>query len=438
MDRPLDIYTFVPIGAHASYYYRVKLPIETAAHMGLPVRAIVDQNIEGIVPEQRIRNFCEADVILLYQPVGDGPLNNIKMAKNFLPSLREGKWKYPPTVVIDSDDNLFRVDPFNGAFKNLGYRDPETGSEIAPGQQIAHVENGVRKVLWKDGEQDFIAARNKQAIETYREALNHADVVSCSTRRVGDAMLAEGVLPRRIRVNPNMVRFDHYPQVALERDPQKVRILWQGGANHYLDWLPLRDAVGRIVKRYPEAHFLMWGVKYDWAMELIPPDRMEFIPWCAYEEYKVRRMIMGDDINLAPLAPTRFNACRTAIKWYEASVQKRPSATLAQATGPYADEIGDGETGLLFKTPEEFEQKLGALIEDESLRRRLGSNAKDWLSEHRDAFKLVPEWLDYLIRVRDQVERDTPHMPVPAWEAFEARMRAEEEERQKQAQPKAA
>jgi hypothetical protein len=80
MPKPLTIYTFVPQQSHASYYYRILVPLETARDLGLPVRSLVDTNLEGISPEERVKNFCESDIVLMYQPIGDGTLHNFKLA----------------------------------------------------------------------------------------------------------------------------------------------------------------------------------------------------------------------------------------------------------------------------------------------------------------------------------------------------------------------
>jgi len=257
------------------------------------------------------------------------------------------------------------------------------------------------------------------------------DVVTCSTERVAD-YVKRGATPRRTYVLPNLVRFDHYPQIELAKDPGRLNILWQGGQNHYDDWYPLRNALGNITKKYPQVHWIMWGVVYDWVTELIPPHRMTFQPWAPYEEYKLRRVMVGDDINLAPLQDNVFNRCRTAIKWYEASVLKQPSATLAQETGPYADEIQDGKTGLLFKTPEEFEHKLSTLIEDATLRHTLAAGAKDWVSENRDAMKHVPAYIAYLQELRAAAPKEQPHMPDAAFDKMVAEIEAAEKARQEQ------
>jgi hypothetical protein len=429
VPKPLTIYTFIPHNASASYYYRIAVPLRTAAELGLPVQPIIDTNIEGTSPQERIKNFCEADVVMMYQPVGEGSLHNVRMAKSFIPSKRDDAWKYPPTFVMETDDNLFRVSPHNPAFLNLGVSDP-AGNPIPKGYSISEVREGVRRVLWKDGENGFDVERNHQAVETYRQLLSVADAVTCTTPRVAQAIMKEANIART-RIFPNLVRFDHYPQLDLVKDPRRIKILWQGGQNHYEDWTPLKNQIRDITVQYPEVHWVIWGVLYHWVAEVIPPDRYTFMPWCGYEEYKLRRVMIGEDINLAPLVENDFNNCRSAIKWYEASVQKRPAATLAQDTGPYHDEIDDGETGLIFKTPEEFGERLSLLIENSELRKQLGENAKQWLSENRDAWKEVPKQIAYLEDLRSLVELEYPHMPEAAWTEFEERMKAEQAEREK-------
>jgi glycosyltransferase involved in cell wall biosynthesis len=384
----------------------------------------MDTNLDSVDPQMRIKNFCEADVVLMYQPVGDQPLHNQRMAQSITPSLQEGKgWKYPPTFIYETDDNLFNVNPHNMAFKNLGVKDHQ-GNLIPPGQTIGCVQEGEKKVLWVDGQNDFDLMRNRHNIDTAKHLMELADCVTTTTPRNAEAVKANANV-RRTAVFPNLVRFDHYPQVDVRQNGE-VKILWQGGQAHYEDWYPLREALGRITEKYPQVHWIIWGQMFHWATELIPAHRYTYIPWKDYREYKVWLATFGHQISLAPLEDNHFNRSRSAIKFYEASVLKNPAATLAQATGPYLDEIVDGETGLLFKTPQEFEENLSLLIECEDERKRLGKNAKDWVSEHRDAFKHVPRWVSFLEELRAEQPRERPHMPQNEWEDFMKRMEAEQ------------
>lgn len=422
---PLKVYTVIPHVHTASFYYRLAVPLETAADLGLPVSSVIDRNETSTSPEERVRNFCESDIILLYQPIGDQPVSNVRGVQSFIPSKRKEGWKWPPTFVIESDDNLFNVSPLNQAFKSLGIRDM-SGALIPPGNHIGVTEHGQRRVLWMDGENGFSIQQNRHTIGTYRRLLQMADAVTCSTNGVSAAIQKE-ITPRRIKVFPNLVRFDHYEQVDIRDDPGVVKILWQGGIAHYEDWYPLREALGNITQKYPQVHWIIWGAQFPWVKELIPAHRYTFIGWKPYQEYKLRLSMIGHDISLAPLSPNVFNDCRSAIKFYEASVLKKPAATLAQNTGPYQAEVVDGETALLFNDAAEFEAKLANLIEDVSLRKRLAANAKDWLSENRDAMKRVPEMVTYWEEIREARKKEQPHASDEHWE--EIQKQAEEEER---------
>lgn len=437
MARPLSIYTFIPRNHTASQYYRIQVLCETAAELGLPVQSKIDTDLAGIDPMQRIEALTHSDIVLLYQPIGPDSLKHVNTAQSITPFKIEGEWQHGPAIVVESDDNLFNVNPYNPAFRTLGIRD-HTGKEVPNGSVIGDLQDGKRRLLWHEGEcrpewgcepdcKKIISfGANKVHLESYRKILTACDAFTCSTPSVLEAVSKEAMLTRT-RVFPNCVRFDQYPQLDLRQDENQVRILWQGGGAHYEDWLPLRDALGSITRRYPEVHWVIWGALYPWAVELIPPDRYTFQSWNPYPEYKLRRAMVNDDINLAPLEDNRFNVCRSAIKFYEATVSHKPAATLAQRTGAYKDEMIEGETGMLFGDPTEFEAKLSRLIEDRQERRRLAANAKDWVNENRNAFREVPKHIQFLEEVREASRRDRPHMAESAWTAFEAQAKQEQE-----------
>jgi len=430
MKRPLTVYTSIPHTASASYYYRLAVPLRTAVELGLNIRAYIDTNDMGVPTDERIANFANADLVLMYQPVGEMPTHNIKQVQAFIPSKTDEGWKWPPTVIVETDDNLFNVSPFNPAYKTLGFRDME-GNDLpafvdGKPMEIGSVQEGKRQIHWRQGENGFDIQRNKNMLMGYKNILSMVDAVTCSTEAVKQSLLKE-VKPRRVDVFPNLVRFNDYEQVDI-KETDKVKILWQGGAAHFEDWCPLREALGSITRKYPQVHWIIWGAQWHWVNELIPPHRYTYKDWCPYNEYRLRLATIGHDISLAPLQDHVFNTCRSAIKFYEASVLKNPAATLAQHSGAYKHEIVEGETGLLFKDPKEFEEKLGLLIEDTQKRKELAANAKDWVSENRDARKKVPEWVAHWHRLREDRQREQPRVSDEQWEEI----RAEDEAAQKQ------
>lgn len=434
--EPLHVYTCVPRGAggyNASIYYRLELPLQTAEEMGLGVVPILDMLDSSVDNRQRIAAFYESDICLFYQPVGNSLIQHMENMQRLIPCKTEdGSWKWPPTVVVDTDDNLFDVNPLNGAFKELGIRMP-SGEELKAGDEIGVVDGkGDQQVLYRDGVNGFNVADNRAKLGIYRKIMDLADAVTCSTRHT-EAYVKKESAAKRTFIAPNCVRPDHYEDIDLAPHPDKVRILWQGSPTHHEDWFPLKDALGYLTRRYPQIEWVIWGAIYPWALSLVPPGRFRHIAWMPYQFYKLRLCTIGHDINLAPLSPTRFNMCRSAIKWYESSILKSPAATVAQNTGPYQDEIQDGETGLLFNDPEQFIEKVSLLVENATERKRIAANAKDWVMENRDAFKVVPKLVSYWRELRE-IKRQEKPADEEAWLELKKELDALTEEDRKKAE----
>lgn len=442
MTKVLNVYSHVPQSHTASWYYRILGPLKAMNDLGLPVHVAIDTDLASIKTEDRIATFCEADICLMYQPIGQAHLGNIRQVYGFIPSLRDGEWKYPPSVVVESDDNLFHVSPLNPAYQTLGSKDPQ-GREVASGKHIGLVQNGERVIRWIDGHQcseecgfcgkgiDF--AGNREGLNTYRRILEMVDALTCSTPKVEEQYLAEARI-RKTKVFPNCIRFDDYEQVDVARDPGKVVILWQGGHSHYEDWYPLRRQLARVLKRHPEAHLVIWGTLYHWVMDEIPAERYTHRDWVPYPQYKDKLSIIAPDINLAPLSNTRFNQCRSSIKWMEAAALKRPAATLAQRTGPYEADVQDRQTGLLFDNPEQFEDRLSELIQDAKLRKELGQNARQWIKENRNMLDWAPKVYEFWRSLREDRKREQPHPTDREWQQILAESEAEEEAMRQAAQ----
>lgn len=435
MTKSLSVYAFIPRHHHIAYSYRITTPLEAARDLGLSVRAVIDTDDAGISPQEKFNALCSADIAFLYQPISEMTVSQLRHIRSIIPSKVNGDWKHAPAIVIDSDDNLFNVTPFNMAFRTLGYQD-EDGKQIPSGSVIGTYHGADKKILWHDGPcapekcnncgKGIDLAQNRRNLESYRTIVDEADAFTCTTPHVLEAMRKE-IDPPRGQVFPNTVRFDHYPQLDLAEDPSKIKVFWQGGGAHWEDFYPLKDAMAEITHKYPQVHWIIWGALYHWVMELIPPDRYTFVNWVKPEEYRLRRVMFGEDINLAPLQDNKFNRCRSAIKFYEGSVCKKPAATLAQNTGAYKDEILDGQTGLLFNDSKEFVERLSTLIEDATLRKTLASNAKDWVQENRNAMREAPKLIRFFEQVREESKRERPHMPESQWAEFEAQLIQQEE-----------
>lgn len=417
MKGKFIVYSSIPRDFHASYYYRLLVPVSTMQALGHPVVPIFDDMNIGIPLEKRITAMCECDLNLFYQTMGDGLLQNVKTINAFKPvELEKDDWQYPPNWIVDTDDNLFNVNPLNGAFMNLGYRNPETGKPLEKRDKISWQDEvtGEKRVLWEDGINIDIE-KNQKILGQYRAICQEVDAVTCSTPYVEELMKLE-VGPKRTFVAPNAIRFDHFEKIDLRPHPEEVRILWQGSPTHYEDLYPIRHAIRRILLKNPHVVFVVWGSLYQMLIQQLPPMQLRQYKWVPFQQYHLRLATMGHDINLAPLKDTEFNRCRSCIKFYESAALPTPVPTLAQRTGSYADELIDGETGMLFSDEFEFETKLQAMIDSAKLRQTLGQNAKDWLSTHRDAFKVAKNLWEFWQELREMKRASTP-LPSKAEQA---------------------
>ena len=405
---------------HASYYYRQLVPLQTMERLGLPVQVIIDPCTSDVPMERRRDGLIWSDIVWMYQATDPLMRHNIQVIKKTKAQMGEDeKLWYPANFVVDTDDNLFDVAPSNWAFKTMGVKN-EDGSYLMPGGKVpARGDGRSDDYEWVDGENDFNIARNITTLEDYRSLCQTAGTMTCSTPATERMVKREMGDDLHTFVNPNSVRFDHYQDVALA--PHKgIRILWQGSNTHYDDLFAMQPVLKRVAAKYPEATFIFWGVNKGPVMEGIPDSQLEIIPWMSYDAYHLRLVTVGPDINLCPLLPNRFNECRSGIKFYEGSLLHDPAATIAQRAGAYPDEIEHGKTGLLYDTEEELEAHLCNLIENEKTRRELATNAKDWVHENRDAFKIAPKLFEFFNEVRARkrltTEIEVKDAPVPTIE----------------------
>lgn len=389
------IYAQAPAAAYnASTYYRIVLPLHSMAKLDLPFEIHLDPCGNNILEQDRWNSMMDSDIMMLYQSVSPGFLRLIDDLKKLPYQYHNGVKLAPPSFWMDTDDDLFNVHPLNPAFKNLGWKD-HNGNVLEDGARV-WIRNPVTQdpeLMWSDiaNEEKGIPknidlAANRQCLDTWRGMLQRGELITVSTPYTKEYVLREigQEHENKILISPNCINFVEFPKIELAEHPDEVRILWQGSKTHWEDLWALREPLIRVMEKYPHAKLIIWGVDYAWLTKGIKPEQVEFLGWMDYRAYKLYLSTLGHDINLAPLKNTVFAKSRSAIKFYESAALWKPVPTLAQNFGAYGDEIIDGETGLLFDTPEEFETKLSGLIEDAMLRKRLAANAKDWVRTNRD------------------------------------------------------
>lgn len=407
MPKPIDaqfgIFGMEHSKPSACIYYRVHVPLRAFYDLGLANYYIGDKED---ATENKHLAMLSSDIVLFFSSFGPGLTTTIESIKNMKAGWNNTKTEriYPPSLVYDTDDNIDYVHPFNEAFIRLGTRD-YSGRLLKKGDCLTTTfqKDGTVVPLWEDektnrnGETFDIERNLKTNVEIHRTA-QRCDGVTVPSPELAK-YLREVHHYNNVYVYPNSIIPEDYPQPRLA--PHKgVRILWQGGGSHMIDWFPLREAIREVALKYPQAKFVIMGTRYKWVHDNIPDNQIEFIDWISYDAYKTHRMILDCDINLCPLVDNPFNRCKSSIKFFEACMPTIPEATLAANCAPYSEDIEDGMTGLLYDSPQDFVEKLGILIEQADLRKRLGEAARKWLMAERHYKVTAPGLFDFYKELR--------------------------------------
>lgn len=404
-ENKLSLYAMAEAANYnASTYYRIILPTWTMHKLGLPIEFSIDQMSAVLQPGDRLREMTSCDFHLAYQSVSPHLISMIKDSRTW-PYMKapDGRKLVPPSFIVDTDDDLFNVHPLNKAYANLGHRD-DKGNELPPGEKIwaRHPVTNEPQLLWEDGK-NVNYALNRQMLENWRETMRMSELITVSTNGCKNMVIREigEEHANKIYINPNCIDLTEYPKIDLAHKDE-VTILYQGSPTHWEDLWDYKVPLGNVIRKYPHARLLIWGIDYKWFLNEMPSAQTDLIPWMDYRLFKLRLSTLGHDICIAPLRDSIFNQCRSAIKWYEGAATWKPAATLAQNSAVFREEIQDGKTGMLFNNPEEFEQKLGELIEDATKRKEIAANAKDWVKDNRDPSAHAIKYFERLQQVRKE------------------------------------
>jgi glycosyltransferase involved in cell wall biosynthesis len=318
--------------ASATLRYRVRLPEEALRSRGVATAAVH-------VTDPRAAALADrADVVVLYR----APAGRELVA--LLESLRSKA--SPPLVTYDVDDRVFRA---------------------------GHLDD----LPFLDGFSDAQRATFTRDVRLRERLVPYADVVTASTQELLDELAkvtdAPGrLLPNGVGVEPLRLA-DGVLEMPRLASGGTVLGYFSGSATHALDWQAVESAVVDVLRRRPSARLLLVG-QVEPSPALDPVRRqVTVLPRVGWQKLAV--LLASVDLTLAPLAPGPFTEAKSAIKWLEAALVRTP--TVATATGPFRAAVDDGRTGVLVPPDGDWTEVLLGLVDDEGLRRRLGSAARE-------------------------------------------------------------
>ncbi len=238
-----------------------------------------------------------------------------------------------------------------------------------------------------DAERDNLLASADLHLEVMREC----QFQFVSTR--GMAERVNAVLGVEAAVWPNVVdaeavqlaaQYSGQPPPARE---ETVLAYMSGSRAHDRDF----ESVAPVLAELLEANSTLVLMLVGYVE--VPPSlqkhsaRLRRIPFGNYHEYFAA--LSRAQLVVVPLLIDSFNACKSAIRFYEAALLGIP--VVASRVGQFSDVIEHGEDGYLAASAEEWSTALTALLADASLRRRLGEAARNAVEQRHTVAAIVPE-----------------------------------------------
>lgn len=218
-----------------------------------------------------------------------------------------------------------------------------------------------------DDHPDYIPVLQRPDVQNFRAV--HA--VQTSTAPLAEVLRRDNP---EIKVFANGVA--RMPDVANFRDPARLTMLF-AGINREKEWQPYLDALNAVVRKVGERLHIV--VVNDRALfEQLATPHKRFVPLCGYDTYQA--LLGASEISFAPLTDTPFNRCKSDLKFIEAAAHR---VTALASRVVYEDSIRDGETGVLFGSGEELEQRLLRLVANPEIARGIGDAARAYVARER-------------------------------------------------------
>ena len=198
-----------------------------------------------------------------------------------------------------------------------------------------------------------------------------------------------------ISVVPNAIDFNLWDNLKeKKKKSKKIKIGWEGGANHESNLRLIKNVVPRILKKYKNVvfHFKYGGYPIDFLKH----SRVKFDDyhnWTSIDKHPQSMKDAQFDIGIAPLRDLDFNRAKSNLRWLEYSTLGIP--TVASNVEPYKC-IKHGKTGYIANTEDEWVEYLSKLIEDEKLRDSIGNKANKYVRKNHSVVKVAKDYIKQL------------------------------------------
>jgi len=176
-----------------------------------------------------------------------------------------------------------------------------------------------------------------------------------------------------IAVFPNAI--ESLPPLRARRG--ETLTLFFGALRREQDWAPVMPALNEVLRECGERVRVV--VVYDRAFhDALATPHKTFYPMLRYDAYL--SLLSIADINLLPLLDDEFRRMKSDLKFIESAAH---GAVVLASPTVYAKTVRDGETGLIYRTPEEFGALLRGLVANRERLDTLARAAWDYVKRER-------------------------------------------------------
>jgi GT2 family glycosyltransferase/glycosyltransferase involved in cell wall biosynthesis len=172
---------------------------------------------------------------------------------------------------------------------------------------------------------------------------------------------------------------------------QPVSIGYMGGSSHLPDLESIAPVLVDLCQQYGSSLLLIfWGVQPPSSLLSLPNTRWIPTDITRYVDFAAYFSQQECDLWIAPLRPSRFNECKSAIKFLEYTATGAPGVFSRVAT--YEQAVEHGVTGLLAGSLGEWQACLTRLIEASQTRQEIAIRAQESVKQNWLLSDHASEW----------------------------------------------
>lgn len=336
--------------------------------------------------DEFIRDLTAADVIVLPMVAVTGWYTQFPLWR-----------KMGKVIVMDVDDDCFAVHPFSPTYAVRGTAEVnlrDKDGKVIPMWREEGNTADFEAMGWKPGDPQWRIVdtkRNAKLMSLVDYGLRECDGITTTTERARKRFLE---FNENVYVLPNSLDTDILYQPG--KHPARAsgfRIGWFGGSSHESDLWCAGKGLGRFMLEHEDVTAVIMGTICQTVVKHLPSTQVEGWDWTCAEAHPWRLQGMAFDLGFCAVEPgTKFNACKSALKWTEFGALGVPA--VCTNAPPYSDCVKHGEDGWLVEdTPEAWYEAFKTFYEDAALRERIGAAARSRMERDYDITNNAQMWI---------------------------------------------